>query len=72
MSLTGRLVRSLMRQGWRRGVVDGSPAWTAIGGLALLGYLAGRAWKREEDVVFSERLAPGETIRITHDARPLP
>ena len=71
MNPAGRVVRSLMRQGWRRGVVGGSPAWTAVGGIALLGYLAGRAWRREEDVVFSERLAPGETIRITHEARPL-
>jgi hypothetical protein len=60
-----------MRLGWRRGVVGGSPAWTAVGGLALLGYLAGRAWKHEEDVVFSEKLMPGATIRITHEAVPL-
>jgi hypothetical protein len=52
-------------------VVGGNPAWTAVGGLALLGYLAGRAWRHEEDVVFSEKLAPGATIRITHEAVPL-
>lgn len=58
-----------MRKGWRRGVMGGSSAWTAIGGLALLGYLAGRALHREADVVFSEELLPGESIRITHEAR---
>ncbi len=63
-----RLVRAAMRQGWRRGVVGGSPAWTAFGGLALLGYLTGRALRREADVVFSEELFPGESIRITHEA----
>lgn len=65
------LVRRLMRLGWRRGVVEGSSAWTAVGGLALLAFLAGRAWHKEEDVVFSEKLGPGESIRITHEARPL-
>lgn len=70
--MIGRLIRHLMRQGWRRGVLDGSPVWTTVGGVALLGYLAGKAWRREEDVVFSEKLAPGETIRITHTSEPLP
>ena len=65
-----RVVRALMRQSWRRGVVGGSPAWTALGGLALVGYLGGRALRREADVVFSEELAPGESIRITHESRP--
>jgi hypothetical protein len=65
------VLRRLMRVGWRRGVVDGSSGWTALGGLALLAYLAGWAWHREEDVVFSELLGPGESIRITHEARPL-
>jgi hypothetical protein len=68
--LTGRLLRYVMRLGWRRGVLGGSQAWTAVGGLALLGYLAGRAWDKEDEVVFSERLVPGETVRITHEARP--
>ncbi len=70
MSPVERAVRALMRQGWRRGVVGGSSAWTAVGGLAVLGYLGGRALRREADVVFSEELAPGQSIRITHEARP--
>lgn len=70
-SLSGRLIRLLLRQGWRRGVVGGSPAWTAVCGLGVLGYLAGRAWHREPEVVFSEKLSPGEVIRITHEASPL-
>lgn len=64
------LVRRVMKEGWRRGVVGGSPVWTAAGGLALLGYLAGRAWKKEADVVYSEKLAPGQAIRIVHEAQP--
>ncbi len=70
--LIARLVRSSMRAGWQRGVVEGSPAWTVAGGLALLAYMAGRAWTKETDVIFSEQLLPGQVIRIAHDAAPLP
>lgn len=70
MSAAERAVRAVMRQGWRRGVLGGSPVWTAVGGMALLGYLGGRALRREAEVVFSEELAPGQSIRITHEARP--
>lgn len=59
-------VRQGLRAGWTRGVVDGNRAWIAVGGLALLGHLAGRAAGRQVDVVFSEKLAPGESFRITH------
>lgn len=52
-------------------MVGGSPAWTAVGGAALVAYLAGRAWHKEEDVVFSEKLLPGQSISITHEAQPL-
>ena len=64
------VVLRLMREGWRRGVLGGNPAWTAVGALGLLGYLAGRAWHREADVVFSEKLLPGQTLRIHHEATP--
>ena len=69
VSLVQRAVRMLMRQGWRRGVVGGNSAWTAAGGLALVGFLAGRALERKADVVFLEELLPGQSIRITHEAR---
>ncbi len=65
-----RLFRLGMRQGFRRGVLDGNRAWVVVGGIALLGHLAGRVSGREADVVFSEVLAPGESFRITHEARP--
>ena len=58
-------IRYGMRQGWSRGVLDGNWAWITIGGLALLGHLLGRAGRGPE-VVFSEKLAPGESFRITH------
>ena len=62
-------IRFGLRRGWSRGVVDGSPAWVVVGGLALLGYLADRFVRRESQVVFSEKLRPGESVRITHEAR---
>jgi hypothetical protein len=67
--IVSTLVRRLLKEGWRRGIVGGSPAWTAAGGLAVLAYLAGRAWKKEPDVVFSEKLQPGQAIRIVHEAQ---
>jgi hypothetical protein len=66
--LLHRLLRAGMRQGWRRGVIDGSQPWVVVGGLALLGYLAGKALHREPEVVFSEKLKPGQSLRITHEA----
>jgi hypothetical protein len=62
------VVGYLLRQGWCRGVVGGSRVWTAAGGVAVLGWLARKALKREPDVVFLEQLYPGETFRITHEA----
>ncbi len=59
-------LRAGMRRGWRSGVVDGNRAWVVVGGVALIGHLAGRVLAREEEIVFSEVLKPGESFRITH------
>jgi hypothetical protein len=50
-------------------VVEGSPTWVVVGGIAVLGYLADRALHRRPYVVFSERIVPGESFRITHEER---
>jgi hypothetical protein len=63
-------IRAGMRQGWRRGVREGSRAWVVVGGVALLGHLAGRALGRKEETVFKEMLKPGESFRITHLSEP--
>lgn len=68
-ALVERTLRRALRQGWRRGVAGGSPAWTALGAAAALGWLTLRAMRRSEDVVFSSRLAPGETLQIFHEPR---
>jgi hypothetical protein len=68
--LLDRLFRAGMRHGWSRGVRDGNPVWIAVGGVALVGYLARRVLPRQAEVVFSEKLGPGQSIRITHEASP--
>ncbi len=60
------LVRAGMRHGWRRGVVGGSRAWTVVGGVALLGYLGGRALTRREEVLWSGEVAPGQILTVQH------
>lgn len=63
-----RILRLLMRKGWRRGVVQGNRAWVVVGGVAFLAHLAGRALAREEETVFREKLRPGESFRVTNRA----
>ena len=58
-----------MRRGFDRACIDGNRGWVVVGGLALLGYLAERAVHREPEVVFSEKLEAGESLRITHEAK---
>lgn len=61
------LLRRGMRMGWDRGVVEGNRGWVVVGGAALLAHLAGRVMHREPEVVFREKLRPGETFRIHHE-----
>jgi hypothetical protein len=62
-------VRYLMRRGWQSGVLEGDRIWVIIGGAALLAHLAGRAMRREPELVFSDLLAPGESFMITNEPR---
>lgn len=70
MNIVDPVLRYGMRHGWNRGVVEGKSAWVVIGGVALAGYLGRRVMHREAEVVFLEKLAPGQSIRITHEAAP--
>jgi hypothetical protein len=58
-----------MRQGLDRGLVEGSSGWFVIGAVSLLATLAGRAMRRQPELVFSSRLSVGETFEISHEAR---
>jgi len=70
--LASSLVRAGMRRGWRLGVVEGNQTWVVVGGLALLSHLAGRVLGRQEEAVFREVIAPGESFQVTHRFPPKP
>ena len=63
-----RILRLGMRRGFDRGLLEGSRGWVIVGGLALLGHLAGRAMSRHPETVYSERLQPGDTIHISSES----
>ena len=56
----------LARRGLRRGLAEGDNFWLALGGAALALRLAIKVLRKQEEVVFSEKLALGESIVITH------
>jgi len=58
----------LVRKGLRRGLLGGETIWLVLGGGALALQLAMRALRKKEEVVFTEKLAVGESIVITHRA----
>ena len=64
-----RLVRLLLRNGWRRGVLGGSRPWLVAGGVALSVRVLQKLIASEEKVVYSEELEPGETL-VIGQARP--
>ncbi len=63
------MLETLSRLGLVRGLLGGSRAWTAIGGLAFSVRLLKRLSGGEPKVVFSRELKPGETLLISHDRR---
>ena len=56
----------LLRQGFRRGVLQGSRPWLVVGGVALGLRLLRKIAGGEPEVVYSEKLAPGESLVIAH------
>lgn len=60
----------LKRKAIRRGLLGGSTGWMFVGALIYLPRLARKAFGRPERVVATERLKPGEFVRI--DAVPPP
>jgi len=60
------LLDYLVRKGLRRGLVGGETLWLVLGGAALALRLAARVLRKKEEVVFSEKLALGERILISH------
>jgi hypothetical protein len=64
-----RAIRVGIRRGWDRGMGEGNRLWLVVGGIALLARLGRRAMHREAEVVFSEELRPGDSFRVSHEAR---
>ncbi len=60
------LLRLGMRHGLRRGLLGGSTAWLVVGGAAVVGHLALRGLARNEDVVWSGELQPGQVVTVRH------
>jgi hypothetical protein len=58
-----------VRKGLRRGVLEGETPWLVLGAVALLAQLSLKVLKRRPEVVFSEKLGPGEQLIITHHDR---
>lgn len=56
-----------MRQGFRRGVLQGSRPWLVVGGVALGMKVLRKLSGSEPEVVYSEKLAPGESLVIAHE-----
>jgi hypothetical protein len=67
--LLSGLLRRGLREGLRRGVLGGERTWLILGGVALLAQLAVRALHKKSQVVFSERLGPGQSLVISHRPR---
>ena len=60
------MLRTLTRIAISRGLFGGSRAWLTVG-TAVVGLRAvGRLVNKEPKVVYSEELAPGESLVISH------
>ena len=61
-----RLLKYLLSNGLRRGLLGGSRGWTAVavavGGLRVIGWLT----RPGDPVVYREELRPGEAVVISH------
>jgi hypothetical protein len=58
-----------VRKGLRRGVLGGETPWLVLGAVALLVQLALKVLNKRPEVVFSEKLGPGQQLIITHRQR---
>jgi len=66
MGIVASLLRKGVRQGLRRGLLGGERTWIILGAASLLVQLALKSLGKRHEVVFSEKLGPGERLVITH------
>jgi hypothetical protein len=62
-------VGALFRIGVRRGLLGGSKPWQYVAAIGLVLRLLKKMGGREEKVVFTEELKPGESLVVTHLTR---
>jgi hypothetical protein len=67
LTFVDNLARRLVRQGLRRGLLEGNPAWVAVLAFALLFRLVSRPQRPR---VITEQLRVGETLTVTHRPGP--
>jgi hypothetical protein len=63
------LLKRLVRNGFRRGLLGGSRPWLVVGIGALVARFVLRAVRKAPEVVFCEKLPPGEGLLISHGGR---
>jgi hypothetical protein len=64
-----KLSSYLIGKGLRRGLLGGEAPWLVLGATALALRIAWRVLRRKPQVVFSEKMAPGERLTVTHRLR---
>lgn len=61
------MLRYLYRRSQFRGLLGGSRGWTIVWAVLFGARLVKKATTREEKVVYSEKLRPGQTLVIRHE-----
>lgn len=70
MGILGGLGAVARRKGLRRGLIGGNRAWMLVGAAAWAIRFARRLGAKDETVISTESLKPGETLIIETHARP--
>jgi hypothetical protein len=63
------LLKYLIGKGLRRGLLGGETFWLVLGAGALAVQLGLKVLRKKPDVVFSEKLRPGQHLVVTHRLR---
>lgn len=61
------MLRFLLRNGIRRGLLGGSRPWMVVGAVGLVLRVARKFAGNEPEVVFRDELKPGEAVVVAHD-----